>query len=305
MQIPATLLAHADRGEDWATWLDGLPQLVTDLLTDWALTPDGPPAHGETSLVLPVRMPDRRPGMLKVTWPHEEAEHEHLALQRWHGDGAVGLVRADPRRWALLLERLHSRDLTAVPVARACRTIAALYARLHVPASPQFRPLSGFIARWTDGLAGLGRDAPLPHRLVAQAVSLGRRFAGDEATDGTLVHTDLHYENVLAADRQRWLAIDPKPVSGDPHYEVAPLLWNRWEEVVASGDVRGAVRDRLAVVVDAAGLDPDRARDWVVVRQMHNALWCLTDVAARPGGLTEKDREELTRCVTIAKAVQG
>ena len=118
------------------------------------------------------------------------------------------------------------------------------------------------------------------------------------------MHTDLHYENVLAADREPWLAIDPKPLSGDPHYEVAPLLWNRWPEAVGSGDVRWAVRRRLDAVVDAAGLDPDRARDWVVVRQMHNALWCLADASGRPGGLTDADRTTLTVAVAVAKAVQ-
>ena len=88
-----------------------------------------------------------------------------------------------------------------------------------------------------------------------------------------MIHGDLHYENVLAADREPWLVIDPKPMAGDPHYEVAPLLWNRWDEVVASGDVRDAVRRRFHTVVDTAGLDEDRARDWVVVREMHNAMW--------------------------------
>jgi streptomycin 6-kinase len=142
----------------------------------------------------------------------------------------------------------------------------------------------------------------MPRRLVEQAVSLGRGLADDPASVGTMIHGDLHYENVLAADREPWLVIDPKPMSGDPHYEVAPLLWNRWEEVVASGNVRGAVRRRFHTVVDAAGLDEQRARDWVVVREMHNALWCVSDAQ---GPLDAEDQEWITRSVAIAKAVQG
>ena len=61
----------------------------------------------------------------------------------------------------------------------------------------------------------------------------GRDFVTDAASTGTMIHGDLHYENVLAADREPWLVIDPKPTNGDPHYEVAPLLWNRWEELAA------------------------------------------------------------------------
>ncbi len=110
---------------------------------------------------------------------------------------------------------------------------------------------------------------------------------------------------MLAADREPWLVIDPKPVSGDPHYEVAPLLWNRWDEVVASGNVRDAVRRRFHTVVDAAGLDEDRARDWVVVREVHNLMWTWEDAERAGRSLLPDDREWITRCVSIAKAVQG
>jgi streptomycin 6-kinase len=119
-----------------------------------------------------------------------------------------------------------------------------------------------------------------------------------------LIHGDLHYENVLAADREPWLVIDPKPVSGDPHYEVAPLLWNRWEEVVESHRVRDAVRLRFHTVVDAALLDEQRARAWVVVRAMHNACWSIDDAVARGRELAPVERDWLTTMVTVAKAVQ-
>ena len=112
------------------------------------------------------------------------------------------------------------------------------------------------------------------------------------------------YENVLAGDREPWLVIDPKPMAGDPHYEPAPMLWNRWEEVVASGNVRDAVRRRFFTLVDTAGLDEQRARDWVVVREVHNALWTVEDAIADGRGLDAEDHAWLTTAVTIAKAVQ-
>ena len=133
---------------------------------------------------------------------------------------------------------------------------------------------------------------------MQQAVSLGRDLVADDASTGTMIHADLHYENVLAGDRQPWLVIDPKPVSGDPHYEPAPMLWNRWDEAVATGDLRNAVRRRFHTLVDAAYLDEDRARDWVVVRMLHNAFWELEDHPSDP------DHDYLTMCIAIAKAVQ-
>ena len=122
----------------------------------------------------------------------------------------------------------------------------------------------------------------------------------DPASTGTMIHGDLHYENVLAGDREPWLVIDPKPVSGDPHYEVAPMLWNRYDEL--AGDLRDGLRRRFHTLVDAAGLDEHRARDWVVVRMVHNALWALQDDPDRPRR-TSTDTY-LTMCVAIAKAVQ-
>lgn len=305
IEVPPGLAAQDHPDPTWASWLDELPSLVRDLLIDWELEVDGAPCHGVTALVLPVLDADRQPRALKVCWPHEDSDHEHLALQAWHGAGAVLLHRADPHRSALLLERLRSDvPLETIPDLESCTVVAQLYGRLHVRALPQLRPLAGFVDRWTSALAGLPVGAPVPRRLVEQAVGLGRSFVADDATIGTLIHTDLHGGNVMAGDREPWLVIDPKPLSGDAHYEVAPMLWNRFDEIVASGDVRFAVRRRFHTIVAVAGLDEDRARDWVVVRELHNILWTLEDAERRQRPLRSTDREWITRSIAIAKAVQ-
>lgn len=117
-----------------------------------------------------------------------------------------------------------------------------------------------------------------------------------------MLHGDLHYDNVLAADREPWLAIDPKAMAGDPHYEPAPMLWNRFEEL--SGDVRRGVRARFHAVIDAAELDEDRARDWVVVRMVLNAHWSIQDAQRAQRDLVREEQAWITRCLAIAKAVQ-
>jgi streptomycin 6-kinase len=296
VRVPDDVLAMAARGEAWARWVDGLPGSAHDLLTGWGLRADGEPMHGFCSLVLPVHTEHRTSAVLKMGFPDEESEHEHLALQHWHGNGAVRLLRADPRRRAMLLERLSSDTLEELWDVDACEVVGGLYGRLHIPAPPQLRPLSGRVRAWVDELSVLPRNAPVPRRLVEQALSIARGFADDPRTDGVLVHTDLHYANVLAGERQPWLAIDPKPLSGDPHFEPAPMLWNRWDEVVASGDVRDSVRRRFHTLVDTALLDEDRARDWVVLREVVNAVDEL--------GAVEPDRGWITASIAIAKAVQ-
>ncbi|MDX1873060.1 aminoglycoside phosphotransferase family protein [Mycolicibacterium sp. 120266] len=293
--LPEAVTAMAARGPQWQAWVDRLPTLVSAQLDGWNLVLDGAPRHGFCSIVLPVRTGDGDSAVLKVAFPDTESEHEHLALRRWGGSGAVRLLRADPHSRSLLLERLQDRNLEELWDIEACEVVAGLYGRIHVAALPQLRPLAGFVREWTAGLRALPRNAAVPRRLVEQAISLGDDFVTDAACGGTLIHGDLHYANVLAADREPWLVIDPKPMDGDPHYELAPMLWNRWDEL--TGYVRDGVRRRFYTLVDAAGLDADRARAWVTVRVMHNAMWELTEAA-------EPDPRCLTTCVAIAKAVQ-
>lgn len=300
VEIPASFLAVGSRGPDWAAWLDGLTKLTRDLLDEWDLRVDGGSLSGECALVVPVRTGDGVPAVLKVQFPHWEAETEHLALRAWDGNGAVRLLRADPRRFALLLERLQPRDLSSLDDVEACELVGGLYSRLHVPAGPQYRTLSGELKRWIEGLRALPPSAPVPHRYVEQALALAEDFAADPATDGRLIHSDLHYANVLAAEREPWLVIDPKPLSGDPHYEVAPLIWNRWDEATAAYDLRHRLRARFHAAVDAAGLDEDRARSWVIVRQLLNILWTLQDA----GTDESLPKDWITRNIAIVKAIQ-
>lgn len=296
IELPPAVRAMATRGAAWQEWVDGLAAGADEQLRRWELRADGAATHGATSLVLPVVSAQHGRAMLKLSFPDPESEHEHLALRRWAGAGAVRLLSADPHRRALLLERLDGDDLTTLDDVEACGIVAGLYRRIHVPALPQLRTLTSSIERWTADLEALPRSAAVPHRLVEQAVSHGRDFAADPATTGTLIHTDLHYANVIAAQRDPWLVIDPKPLNGDPHYEVAPLLWNRWDEL--AGDVREGIRRRFYATIDAAGFDEARARAWVVVRMVHNAMWELTERAV-------PDPAWLTVCVAVAKAVQN
>jgi streptomycin 6-kinase len=301
--LPPGVLAFAERGPDWDAFVDRLPGLLRGLVAEWGLVVDGPPTHGFCALVVPVRA-DGVEAVLKIAFPDDESEHEALVLQHWGGRGAVRLLRADPRRRALLLERLHGRDLTDLWDVEACEIVGGLYGRLHLPAPPQLRTVASYVERWTAALAGLPRDAPIPRRLVEQARSLAGDLTADPTGAGRIVHGDLHDANVLAGDREPWLVIDPKGMSGDPHYEPAPMLWNRWDEVVASGHVRDAVRRRFHAVIDAAGLDEDRARDWVVVRMVLNAHWSVEDAQRADRPLDADERAWITRCISIAKAVQ-
>lgn len=292
-------------GEDW---IDDLPGLIADLLAEWELEPVGRPSSGVCAVAIPVRLLGTGrdvvgvsgEGILKITWPHPEAATEHLALQAWNGHGAVRLVRADPSRFALLLERLHTRDLSRVDIDEACGVIGDLLRVLRRPAHPRMPGLTAYALRQADEL----RAAPpvLPRRYLDQAAALATELAERGTAEERLLHTDLHYTNVLAAYRSPWLAIDPKPMAGDAAFEVPPSLWNRTDELGTGSQVRWSLRRRLEIICERAGIDEGRARAWTIVRVADNAV----DAAASASGdATSQARahDEVSLAVTIIKAM--
>ncbi len=131
--------------------------------------------------------------------------------------------------------------------------------------------------------------SPFSTAWAEAAVDAARQLAGSTAS--ALVHSDLHWGNVLSGEREPWLAIDPKPARGDPERSVAELLWTRADEIP---DATG-LRTLLAAIVDAGQLEPDRARAWVVARTVDYWQWAVGV------GLTDDPR----RCARVLNAVLG
>lgn len=260
LTVPETFAEGFD--EEGAEWLAGLPALTESCLARWDLTVDGPLMHGVCALVVPVRRPSGEPAVLKVTWPHDEARHEALALALWDGDGAVRLLDHDDDAWALLLERLDpGTTLQDAPIDEALAVITRMIKRLDRPAPPGVRHMRDNAARWVHELPE-ENDGSVPDELVAQAVAYCRELG--PAAGNHLVNEDLHYDNVLRGDREPWLVIDPKPIAGDREFGLIPLLWNRFDDVEAAGG--------LAAIAEAAGLDVELARKWTFVCAVDNWL---------------------------------
>ncbi|ARI56151.1 hydroxyurea phosphotransferase [Streptomyces sp. S8] len=260
-------------------WLAALPRLAAEFLGRWELRRDGPPGHGMAGLVLPVVRGDGTAAVLKLQPPGEETSGVAAGLRAWDGDGVVRLLDVDPGAGAQLLERLDAgRPLSAEPdEAVVMEVLAGLMARLSaVPAPPGMRELAGIAAamvRQAPEAAALLRD-PAERRLVRGCAAAVAELAG-EAGD-RLLHWDLHDGNVLAGQREPWLAIDPEPLAGDPGFELWPALDLRWESVVKGG-VTGPVLRRFDLLTEALGLDRARATGWTLGRVLQNALWDVED----------------------------
>lgn len=280
--VPAALTEfHVKHdGEAGRAWSAGLPALAERYLERWKLRLDGGPAHGMVSLVLPVVRADGTRAALKLQPVSHENVGEGPGLRAWAGDGSVLLLDEDPATGTLLLERLDAeRPLSSVPdVMKALGILTELLRRLVVLPAPEGMRRLGDIAGdmlggVPDAVAVLRRERDRDWlRVCAGAV----RELVDEPGD-RLLHWDLHYDNVLAGEREPWLAIDPKPLAGDPGFDLMPALRNRWEEAVETGDVRRAVLRRFDFMVDGLGLDRQRAAGWTLGRVLQNSLWEVAD----------------------------
>ncbi|HLT62427.1 MAG TPA: aminoglycoside phosphotransferase family protein [Microlunatus sp.] len=244
-----------------------------DLAACWRLTL-GPALPGGTAgEVRGVTRADGSPAVLKISEPHREARREPDALAAWNGDGAVRLLERDDERWAMLLEACRpGTPLAAAGPAVALDVLVGLLPRLWVPAVRLFRPdspapfdtLADEAGRWADqlprGWAAAGRS--YPRRLLDAALELLDWLPGTQG-EQVLVNQDLHGGNVLAAEREPWLLIDPKPLLGEREFGVAPIV--RSGEL---GHSRRQALTRLDRLCGDLGLDPDRARGWTIAQTM-------------------------------------
>jgi streptomycin 6-kinase len=265
-------------------WLTSLPGVIEQLEQRWSLSVGEPfQPGGQTAWVAPARSKADSELVLKLAWRHREAEHEAEALRLWNGDGPVFLhaVEALDGTIALLLERCApGSTLASRPEPEQDTVIASLLPRLWraPPPGHPFRPLRQMCEEWADEFEqkAAGRSMSLDPGLAREGIALFRALPAT-ADQNVLLCTDLHAENVLAAQREPWLVIDPKPYVGDPTYDALQHLLNCDKRL--HSDPRGLAR-RMA---DLLGLDAERLLLWLFARCVQESLdWpALADIARR------------------------
>lgn len=263
LKIPRGLAASCKKTPERAAWLGRLPDLLRNLEHRWSLTLDDPFDGDEVSCsyVTPVACADGTPALLKTGMPHMEGEHEIHGLRFWNGDPTVRVLVADEDLGAMLLERCEpGTALRSLPEPEQDVVISGLLRRLWRAPSAQhpFRPLSALTEYWSNETLSYIEQWP-DRGLVREGLRLLTELPRTAPTELVLA-TDLHAGNVLRAERQPWLVIDPKPFVGDPAYDATQHLFNCPARL--RSDPEGTIRS----FADLLGVDHERVRLWTFAR---------------------------------------
>lgn len=263
-QVPDSLL-WLNKKEAGASWLEALPDIFEAACQTFDLTCIGRPYSGGcVSYVVPARRNDEAV-VLKLQFQHRESECEADALKHWDGNGAVRLLDHAPDIGALLLETCDpGRFLADDPEPDKIGVMADLLRRLLVPAGKPFRTLAGEADLWLEALEGDWESAgkPCDYYLVDVARAALKDLTADDNGE-VLLHQDLHGHNVLSSSREAWLAIDPKPLVGDPAFALSPIVRS-----FEFGHSKEAAMYRLDRLSEELELDRERARLWTIGQAM-------------------------------------
>ncbi len=251
-------------------WIDELPSIVQACAERWSLTLGEPWTNSVASLTMPAER-DGEPVVLKIGIPDREGEFEAEALRPLDGHGAVRLLDDEPEARAMLLERcMPGTPLTEQDPDVALDVLIGLLPRLWIPAGEPFRPLAAeaadLIVEMREHWVRTGRSVD---EALIDAANEAFEYLAPTQGDQVLVNQDLHAGNVLAAEREPWLLIDPKPLAGEREFGVASIVRGR-----ELGHRREAVLHRLDRLSDELELDRERVRLWTIA---HTVSWAFDD----------------------------
>ena len=272
-------------GSTGTDWLSRLPETIAACELRWSLRALPPLRDLSYNYVAPAVMHDGTLAILKLGVPdrglNPEFACEAMALRRFEGRGCVRLLARDPDLGAMVLERaVPGTTLADLPDdEEATRIAARIMRRLWRPVAAE-HPFPT-VERWGLGFARMrerfnGGTGPLPEDTTSEAE---RTFADLVATssDPVLLHGDLHHWNILRAEREPWLAIDPKGVVGEPAYEVGALLRNMVEPLMQEHDPVDVSRSRLSILADELSIERARLQGWAVAQAVLSAWWDIED----------------------------
>jgi streptomycin 6-kinase len=268
--------ALGESAPDGDDWLERLPDLARQAVAGCELTVERVQVPGgRSSLVVLVRTADGTPAVLKLAPPRARPRSERAALAHWGGRGAVRLLEPGAGGGALLLERLHPEvSVRSLPEARALLEAAGTLRRLWVepPGDARlFETVAERTGRQAEAMrAGARSDAEVAP--LVEAALAAREELLTAPPDRRLLHGTFRQSKVLAGDRMPWLAVGPDPVVGETAFDLARLVRDRVEDLIASPSGPATTRRRIKRLAESLEVDRERLRGWTLFRAVESGM---------------------------------
>ncbi|GGY01572.1 aminoglycoside phosphotransferase family protein [Streptomyces minutiscleroticus] len=286
-------------GDEWLEHLPGTARravALRELTVERVQVPGG-----RSSLVVLVRRADGSPAVLKLAPSRARPESERAALAHWAGRGAVHLVAAGPdggpgsgsapedppsAGGVLLLERLHPDvSVRSLPEAKALLEAAGTLRRLWVepPAGHGFETVAERTGRQAAAMRARADADPEVAPLVDAALTAREELLA-APPEHLLLHGTFRQSKVLAGERVPWLAVGPDPVVGESAFDLARLVRDRVEDLIASPSGPATTRRRVKRLAESLEVDQERLRGWTLFRAVESGTR-----AARVGRLQDAE----------------
>jgi streptomycin 6-kinase len=268
-------------GEEGRAWLDRLPAILAACEERWGLTIGAPVGNLSFNYVAPAVLADGTEVILK-TGLTDEFPSQPEALQHFDGNGMAQLLAYDEHDAAMLMERLQpGTSLRAVEDDEAAISAAAEVMRKIWRPLPQEHYPFPTVADWGKGFARLrklydGGTGPFPPAIFDKAEELYAELTASMA-EPVLLHGDLHQDNILASEREPWLAVDPKGLIGEPVYETGALLRNFWPDILSVPDPLSLMARRIDQLAAELGCDRERIYNWSFAQAVLSVVWGVED----------------------------
>ncbi len=269
--------ALAESAPDGDAWVEKLPEATRQAVALRELTVERVQVPGgRSSLVVLVRLPDGTPAVLKLAPPRSRPEAERAALAHWGGLGAVQLIESAVTEGVLLLERLHPEvSVRSLPEAKAWLEAAGTLRRLWVapPEGAGFETVAERTGRQAEAMRGTPAAAEVAE-LVDAALSAREELLA-APPEVRLLHGTFRQSKVLAGERAPWLAVGPDPVVGECAFDLARLVRDRVEDLIASPSGASTTRRRVKRLAESLEVDQERLRGWTLFRAVESGVRAL------------------------------
>ncbi|ANS68344.1 phosphotransferase [Streptomyces lincolnensis] len=267
--------ALGESAPDGDGWLERLPEAVERAVASRELAVERVQVPGgRSSLVMLVRRPDGTPAVLKLAPPRARPESERAALAHWGGLGAVQLLEPAVTEGVLVLERLHPDvSVRSLPEAKALLEAAGTLRRLWV--EPPGDHVFETVAERTARQAAVMRGASAEVAGLVDAALAAREELVAAPPEQRLLHGTFRQSKVLAGERMPWLAVGPDPVVGECAFDLARLVRDRVEDLIASPSGAATTRRRVKRLAESLDVDQERLRGWTLFRAVESGVRAL------------------------------